>query len=163
MDVLVREARESELDEIGAVTAAAYEGLVLPDYLSVLRDARSRWQYPNTTLLAAFDDGTDGVLGTVVYVEPGSPLSEIGVADEAEFRMLGVLESARGRGVGEALVHACVARAKAERRPRLVLSTTGELKAAHRLYDRLGFSRTPERDWSPTPGLDLIVYVLELG
>jgi hypothetical protein len=35
--------------------------------------------------------------------------------------------------------------------------------AAHRIYDRLGFVRTPERDWEPVPGLvSLLTYALEL-
>jgi ribosomal protein S18 acetylase RimI-like enzyme len=163
MDIVVREARENELDEIGAVTAAAYDGLVPPDYLDVLRDARARWEYPATALLVALDGGTDGILGAVAYVTSGSPLQELAAGDEAEFRMLGVLESARGRGIGEALVLACVARARAEGRPRLVLSTGDDLKAAHRLYERLGFGRATHRDWSPVPSVDLLAYSLDLA
>ena len=164
MDVVVREAREDELAEIGALTVDVYgDGLVSPDYLEVLRDARSRWESPATTLLVALDDGTSGLLGTVVYAAPGSPWRDLGVDEEAEFRMLGVLASARERGVGETLVLACVARAKAAGAPRLVLSTTPEMKPAHRLYERLGFVRTPERDWAPRPGLMLVAYVLELA
>ena len=36
------------------------------------------------------------------------------------------------------------------------------MTAAQRLYERLGFTRLPERDWSPVPGIDLIVYSREL-
>jgi hypothetical protein len=35
--------------------------------------------------------------------------------------------------------------------------------AAHRLYERLGFTRLPERDWSPLPGVHLMAYGLELS
>jgi ribosomal protein S18 acetylase RimI-like enzyme len=163
MDVLVREARESELDEIGAVTVEVYgSGLVGPEYLEVLRDTRSRWDAPATTILVALDDGTEGVLGVVVYAGPGSPWQDLATQDEAEIRMLGVLPSARDRGVGEALVRACLARAKAEGLPRVVLSTTLDMKAAHRLYARIGFARAPERDWTPRPGLTLIAYAMEI-
>lgn len=163
MDVVVREARESELDEIGEVTAEAYYGMVGMEYLDVLRDARSRWASPATKLLVALDDGTDGLIGTAVHAAPGSPWRDFAVDDEAEIRMLGVLASARGRGVGEALVRACVALAKAAGNPRLVLSTGPEFKDAQRLYDRLGFARVPARDWTPRPGLTLIAYVLEVS
>ncbi len=168
MDVQMREAREDELDEIGALTAEVYEELVGPDYLAVLRNARSRWQVPATTTYVALDGGTDGLpgrqlLGAVVYAGPGSPWRDIAQGDaEAEFRMLAVLESARGRGVGEALVRTCLQRARAEGRARMVLSTTPELKAAHRLYDRLGFSRAEHRDWMPTSRIRLLAYELEL-
>jgi ribosomal protein S18 acetylase RimI-like enzyme len=168
MDVQVREAREDELDEIGSLTAEVYQEYVGPEYLAVLRDARSRWQNPATATLVALDGGTDGLpgrqlLGAVVYAGPGSPWRDIADGDaEAEFRMLAVLESARGRGVGEALVRACLQRARAEGRTRMVLSTTSEFKAAQRLYARLGFARAEHRDWMPTSWLTLLAYEVEL-
>jgi hypothetical protein len=36
------------------------------------------------------------------------------------------------------------------------------MTAAHRLYERLGFTRLPDRDWTPVPGVDLRVYALDL-
>jgi len=164
MDVVVREARESELAEIGALTVEVYgDGLVSPEYLEVLRDARSRWESPATTLLVALDHGTDGLLGAVVYAAPGSVWRNLGVDEEPEIRMLGVLAEARERGVGETLVRACIARARASGASRLVLSTDVEMRAAQRLYERLGFVRTVDRDWSPVSGLDLLTYALELA
>ncbi|HZP54290.1 GNAT family N-acetyltransferase [Actinocrinis sp.] len=163
MDVLVREARERELDEVGAVTATVYDGLVSPEYLKIVRDARSRWEAAATTTFVALDDGTDGLLGTVVYAAPGSPWRNLGDGEECEVRMLAVLAAARGRGVGEALVKACIARAKAEGSPRLVLCTEPEMRAAQRLYARLGFERVPERDWLLRPGITLMSYAMELS
>jgi len=167
MDVVAREARESELAEVGAVTAEIYDGMVGPEYLEVLRDARSRWEAPATTQLVAFDDGTDdgadGLLGVAVLAAPGSPWRDIAADDgEAEIRMLGVREPARGRGVGEALVHACVALARAAGAARIVLSTRPEMTDAQRLYARLGFARVPERDWEFRPGLALLAYALDV-
>lgn len=162
MDVVVREARESELAEIGALTAEIYDGLVGPEYLEVLRDARSRWDAPGTTQLVAFDDGTDGLLGVSVHATAGSPWRDVAVDDEAEIRMLGVRESARGRGVGQALVRASASLAEAAGSPRIVLSTELEMEDAQRLYARLGFARVPERDWTPRPGLSLLTYALEV-
>jgi ribosomal protein S18 acetylase RimI-like enzyme len=169
MDLVVREARESELDRIGELTAEVYggESLAGPEYLKVLRDAAARWTSPATTLLVAHDDGAeeaDDLLGTVVYAAPGSPWQDLAAGDEAEFRMLATLPAARGRGVGESLVRACIERAKQAAAPRLVLSTAPEMVAAHRLYERLGFSRAPERDWRPRPEMELLLraYLLEL-
>lgn len=168
MDLVVREARETELERIGALTAEVYggEGLAGPEYLEVLKDARSRWASPATTLLVAHDDGAEeaqDILGTVVYAAPGSPLQDLGQGDEAEFRMLATAVPARGRGVGEALVRACIDRAKRAGAPRLVLSTGHDMRAAHRLYERLGFVRLPERDWKPRPDMEFLLkaYALE--
>jgi ribosomal protein S18 acetylase RimI-like enzyme len=44
----------------------------------------------------------------------------------------------------------------------MVLSTERGMHAAHRLYERLGFTRLPERDWSPMPGIRLLVYARPL-
>jgi hypothetical protein len=44
----------------------------------------------------------------------------------------------------------------------MVLSTDPRMTSAHRLYQRLGFSRVPGRDWSPVPGVDLLVYARKL-
>ncbi|MGH4035425.1 GNAT family N-acetyltransferase [Actinomycetota bacterium Odt1-20B] len=105
----------------------------------------------------------DRVLGGVTFVESGGPMAELARAGEAEIRMLAVAPDARGRGAGEALVRACVERARAvEGCVRVILSTQPTMHAAHRLYERLGFVRVPERDWLPVPDVRLLAYELEL-
>lgn len=44
----------------------------------------------------------------------------------------------------------------------LVLSTRPTMTSAQRLYERLGFARAPERDWSKASSAQ-IVYTLELA
>ena len=34
------------------------------------------------------------------------------------------------------------------------------MTTAHRVYERVGFRRTPDRDWAPFPGMDLMVYTM---
>ena len=36
------------------------------------------------------------------------------------------------------------------------------MASAQRLYERLGFERDPEHDWSPAPGIELLAFTLEL-
>lgn len=36
------------------------------------------------------------------------------------------------------------------------------MPTAHRLYERAGFLRLPERDWTPQPDITLIAYGLRL-
>jgi ribosomal protein S18 acetylase RimI-like enzyme len=76
--------------------------------------------------------------------------------------MLAVEPQAQGRGVGEALVHACVEAVRDAGRARLVISSATDMAAAHRLYERLGFTRAPERDWKPVPEVQLMSYELAL-
>src|SRR5699024_7663176 len=58
---------------------------------------------------------------------------------------------------------ACIVRARAIGAERIVLCSRQNMKAAHRIYERLGFERAPQLDWSPLPGLLLWSYVLGLG
>lgn len=42
----------------------------------------------------------------------------------------------------------------------MAFSTRPGMKAAHRIYERVGFRRAPERDWYPRPEIELWVYSL---
>lgn len=165
-DFTIRAARPDEYADLGEITARAYLDDGLLDfgaddpYLATLRDVAARAE--EAEVLVAVGAG-GGVLGGVAYVVAGSAWAEVAGDGEAEFRMLAVAPAARGRGVGDALVRECVARARAtEGCVRVRLSTQKAMLGAHRIYERLGFVRTPERDWSPVPGLSLLTYSLEI-
>jgi ribosomal protein S18 acetylase RimI-like enzyme len=157
----VRRARAAELDDAGRVVRRAYaaDGLADEDYLEVVAAARER--AGAAEVVVAVDDG-GRVVGTVTFAVAGSPWADIARPGEAEFRMLGVDPTARGGGVGRALVQWCVRRAQALGRERLVLSSLPAMAAAHRLYERLGFVRRPDLDWTPVPGVHLLGFSLEL-
>jgi ribosomal protein S18 acetylase RimI-like enzyme len=155
-------ARPDELGRIGELTAAIYvaAGYISPEnsYILRLRDAVSRAR--EAELLVATHDGEP--TGTVTYCRHGSPWAQLTVPGEAEFRMLAVVPAARGLGLGEALVRHCIARAREDDCRTIRLSTEPVMHAAHRIYRRLGFLRTPERDWEPQPGVELLTYALAL-
>lgn len=166
--VLVREARPDELAAAGDVVVRAYLALggEPPDegyrgYLEHVRDAAGRAAH--APILVAVDEESGSVLGSVTYV-PGreNRFAELARDGESEFRMLGVAPEARRRGAGEAMVRACLARARADGRCAIAISTSPVMRDAHRLYERLGFHRAPDRDWSPVPGVELWAYVLDL-
>jgi ribosomal protein S18 acetylase RimI-like enzyme len=93
---------------------------------------------------------------------PGSPYSEIGTPDEMEVRMLAVAEAVRGGGIAARLMDATEARAREQGFTAIALSTAETMHAAHRLYERRGYQRDPERDWYPEPGFLLLAYRLPL-
>lgn len=158
-DLVIRAAREADLAAVGAITVGAYtaDGHVNAhdDYATVLADAATRFR--DAEVLVAVDE-TGEVLGSVTVALPGTPYAEISRPGELEFRMLSVATAARGRGVGEALVRAVVERARAAGASHVVLSSSEKMLSAHRLYERIGFTRLPERDWSPVPDLNLVAY-----
>jgi ribosomal protein S18 acetylase RimI-like enzyme len=159
----IRLAEPSEYIRVGELTVEAYtaDGLssVETDYVHQLRDAASRAE--KAELWVAVDDGGQ-VLGSVTFSPPGSPYREIGQEGEGEFRMLAVDPAAQGSGIGTALVRWCMDRSRELGLPRLVLCTQVENATAIGMYERLGFVRLPERDWSPAANVDLISYTLDL-
>ncbi|MQA78552.1 MAG: GNAT family N-acetyltransferase [Streptosporangiales bacterium] len=161
MSVTVRVARTEEYAEVGDLTARVYidAGFMGADtpYVADLRDAAGRGR--DAVLLVAVD-AHDRLVGSVTYATHGDAYAELAGPGEAEFRMLVVDSSARKLGTGTALVRACLDLARRDGCATMRLSTSPEMVAAHRLYERLGFRRTPERDWTPAPGHDLLAYAL---
>lgn len=162
--MILRRAQPDELAAVGALTLQAYsaDGYVTPDdgYAAELSGAAERAAAAD--LMVAVDRTTRELQGTVTFCLDGSTYAEIARAGEAEFRMLAVAPAARGRGVGLALVRWCVDRAREQGCTALVLSSLDSMHTAHRLYERLGFARLPDRDWFPMPEIRLIAYGLEL-
>ncbi|WP_326699741.1 GNAT family N-acetyltransferase [Streptomyces sp. NBC_01754] len=166
MDLSIGPAHPAQYGALGEMTAEAYLGDGLLDfgaedpYLEELR-AVARRAAEAEVLVAT--DGEGRLMGGVTYVTAGTPWADVARQGEAEMRMLAVAREVRGRGVGEALVRACVDRARVtEGISGLVLSTQTTMAAAHRIYLRLGFRRTPERDWTPIPAVPLLTFRLDL-
>ena len=161
-DFTIRSAQPEDFERIGTLTADIFvsEGYVSPnsDYKAVLLDAATRAR-ESEFLVGVVDDA---VVGTVTYCVHDTPWAQVTDPGEGEFRMLAVSPQVRGRGLGEALVRACIDRSRRDACSALRLSTEPVMHAAHRIYARLGFVRTPERDWSPVPGVDLLTYALTL-
>ena len=163
--VAVRAVAPQEGDLVlacGALVADVYGGEDLledeDDYLLQLRDAAPRAR--EAVLLAALQG--QALLGSATFARAGSPWAELARPEEAEMRMLAVSAASRGLGVGRLLTNASLDLARTEGCTQFVLSSGPRMTGAHRMYEGMGFARTPERDWSPVPGVDLVTYALEL-
>ncbi len=144
----VRRARPSEYGVVGELTVSAYRALPVDHlwggYEQAVRDVAVRAE--RTDVLVAVDGAH--VLGAVTYAsDPDSGWLEWTQPGEAQFRLLAVEPAVRSRGVGERLARACTERAAA-RGHALCIHTTPWMEAGQRLYQRLGFTRRPDRDVS---------------
>jgi GNAT superfamily N-acetyltransferase len=161
--VRIRPAEPDELPMVGELTLAAYlaDGHLTHDdhYADELRAADQRADEADL-VVAATPDGK--LLGTVTFTLPGAPWAEVSRPSEAEFRMLAVAPEHRGKGVGSALAQWCVDRAREQGCTAVALSSLTTMDTAHRMYERMGFVRAPDRDWWPNPDVHLIVYLLDL-
>lgn len=155
--------RPEEYEALGVLIVAAYEAVEpggVVSYAHELRDVTGR---VDTTEVLVASDGDGVVLGGVTYVPgPDSPWAEYLDPGAAGIRMLAVAARAQGRGVGAALVQACIDRARAAGKAQIVLHTTDWMTTAHRLYQRAGFERDTSIDWEPEPGFWLRGYRLRL-
>jgi ribosomal protein S18 acetylase RimI-like enzyme len=161
--VTIRPVVPHEQEAVGRLTVAAYR--TLPErrtaahraYEATMRDVAGRMRH--STVLVAVAEGQ--VVGTVTYVLAPGPDAETDDPEAAEIRMLAVDASARGRGIGQGLVEACITRARRDGRHRVVLHTRDVMEHGRRIYDRLGFRREPALDFH-VDGIELLGYVLEL-
>jgi GNAT superfamily N-acetyltransferase len=82
--------------------------------------------------------------------------------DYPEVRLLAVVPAARGKGVGAALIDECARRARRAGATTLGLHTMDMMRAAVRMYERMGFVRAPDLDFTPAEGVLVKGYRLDL-
>ncbi|HEX5880621.1 MAG TPA: GNAT family N-acetyltransferase [Actinomycetota bacterium] len=156
--VEVRDAGGSDLPAVRRVLLAAYQeyAMALPPavlgrYLAEILDVEER--LGNGRLLVAEHGGR--VVGTVTWYDDAATEGLGWPSGWAGLRALGVEPSARGLGIGRALVEACRRRALAAGAPALTLHTGGFMTAAVALYEAMGFRRDPAYDFDATRRLRL--------
>ena len=156
----LRDARPEDRAAVRDLTLRAYE-----EYATVM--APAAWAGLRAALEAALEieqgaerivaerDGR--VVGSVMLFAPHVD-AYTGYApppDAPELRLLAVDASERGRGVARALVDECARRARRAGASELRLHTSRSMRAAVRLYERMGFVRAPEHDFQPD-GAELV-------
>jgi ribosomal protein S18 acetylase RimI-like enzyme len=165
----IRDARPSDRDLISVLTLAAYR-----QYAPLMSAHWDKYRRNIVATLAgvrpaeqivAEDDGH--MVGTVLLYPAGTVFSSADGREVTlrwpEVRLLAVVPSARGRGVGTALMRECIRRARQAGAAALTLHTTDIMRAAMRLYERLGFMRASELDFHPAPDLTVKGYRLDLA
>ena len=165
----VRVAGPADRGAIEAVTLAAYL-----EYAEAIPAHWDSYRQNIVATLAAAPPGTqivalegDRMVGAVLLCPAGTAIEIGGAAAPPlafpEVRLLAVAPSARGRGIGEALMKECIERARSASAPALTLHTTDFMEAAMRLYGRLGFARAEDLDFRPVPGIVVKGFRLDLS
>lgn len=156
--IYIRNAMESEQDIIRAMVEEAYE-----EYARIMSDSmREEYNRRLLTTLEAKEsverivaESGGNIVGSVLLYHSTSSASERVVRNPgwAELRLLAVLPSTRGHGVGALLVQECIRRAQINGERAIGLHTKDEMHSAVRLYERLGFTRFQDLDFSPASGV----------
>ena len=161
--MIIRDTRPDEHAAVGELRVSSYQALgLLPEGSEYAETLRGFGFDADYTVLVAVDETDGSILGTIT-LEPFDPSSELAQDDtEADLRAFAVAAQAQGKGVGRMLLLAVIERAEKGGLRRLRLCTQPAMRAAQHLYAATGFTRTPELDFSPVPGLSLQAYELDL-
>ena len=158
----IRDYAAADAGHVNALGVAAFEAY---------RDAFSDWSAFRESISAMSslaDIGEiivarlDGaIVGAVAYIGPHKPKSAMFQSEWPIMRMLVVAPEAQGKGVGRALTHACILRARRDGASVFALHTSELMRVALPMYERMGFRR-----WSDAPtmyGVQYGVYVKDLS
>ena len=156
----IRDATTADLPAVIALTLAAYE-----QYAEVI--SASWWEgYRENVVQTLTEEAParcvaaalgDELLGSVLYY-PGAALR----SGLPAIRLLAVTPEARGRGIATALMAEVIRRAHLEGADALELHTMAVMDVARRMYERMGFVRAPEMDFSPLADIQVLGYRLDL-
>jgi ribosomal protein S18 acetylase RimI-like enzyme len=95
--------------------------------------------------------GENKIAGALVYFDNMKYYGFGGTATLEEnasgFRLLAVDPSSRGRGIGRMLAEECVRRTMERKHRHLIIHTTMAMQTAWRMYENMGFKRSPDLDF----------------
>jgi GNAT superfamily N-acetyltransferase len=161
--VIIRDARPDEYVAVGELRVAAYRDLgLLPGGSGYAETLRRLGFGGDGVVLVAADEAGGTTLGTIT-LELFGPANELARDEtEADVRAFAVAPQTQGQGVGRKLLLAVIECAEKRGVRRLRLCTQSAMKAAQHLYTTTGFTRTPDLDFEPVPGITLRAYELAL-
>lgn len=168
----IRPAVPAEFPAIGVLLSSVYAQLdgfpkpaEQPRYYDMLARVGDLTQKPGIELLVAVDAANE-LMGAVVYFDDmqhyGSGGSATREVNAAGFRLLGVKPEVRGGGVGKQLTLACIERAQQQGRGQVIIHTTKAMLTAWRMYEAIGFRRSPDLDFMQGD-LEVVGFRLKLG
>ena len=154
----IRRAIPNEYETLGQMTVEIYEQLPgMPSvdeqkgYYDMLYDVGSRASKPTIDILVAVTPDRE-LLGGVTFVGDMKYYDSGGNASTntncSGIRLLAVKPEARGFGVGKALTNACIQSAIKRGSSQVILHTTKSMKIAWGMYQRMGFQRSQDLDFS---------------
>ena len=164
----LRDATPADRAAIEAVTLAAYEqyAAVLPAHFWAAYRENIRATLADIGAAAQIVAEEDGAIVGTVLLYPTGAVMAIGRGSSPlacpEVRLLAVAPAARGKGVARRLMEECIRRARAAGAPALTLHTADIMSVAMALYERMGFTRAPELDFSPAPRMTVKGYRLPI-
>ncbi|MFB3388122.1 GNAT family N-acetyltransferase [Flavobacterium sp. LAR06] len=153
----IRNAFPSEFEAIGKLLISVYSQLdgfpkenEQPNYYKMLANIGDFTNHAETELLVAVDKN-NAILGAVVYFNDMQYYGSGGIATKekntAGFRLLGVDNDARGKGIGKLLTQECIRKATQNSLNQVIIHSTLAMQTAWKMYENLGFKRSEDLDF----------------
>jgi GNAT superfamily N-acetyltransferase len=154
----IREVLRDEYEQLGQLMVEVYsdlEGFPTPDeqpsYYEMLAQIGSLTEQEDTQVLVAISAEKE-MVGGVVYFGDMARYGAGGTAtaekNASGIRLLGVDPRSRRAGVGKALTNTCIQLARDKGHSQVILHTTQAMQAAWDLYQKVGFERSPDLDFT---------------
>jgi GNAT superfamily N-acetyltransferase len=154
---IIRNAFPSEFTVIGKLLISVYSQLdgfpkedEQPNYYKMLANIGDFTNHPETELLVAVDNNNT-ILGAVVYFNDMQYYGSGGIATQekkaAGFRLLGVDNNARGKGIGKLLTQECIKKATENNLNQVIIHSTLAMQTAWKMYENIGFQRSGNLDF----------------
>jgi GNAT superfamily N-acetyltransferase len=166
LNIIVRNAKRSELSEIAQLLKDAYQEYAkfLPhdaweSYLDDIMDVRSRLADAQL-IVAEFDHRLAGTV--TLFLKASKSLDNMWPEGWAGIRLLAVHPEYRGHGIGRALMEECLRRCRKQGVHTIGLHTSEMMNIARHMYEHMGFKRAPEFDFFPRPNTMVMAYKLDL-
>jgi ribosomal protein S18 acetylase RimI-like enzyme len=165
----IRDGNAEELAKLGQLLVKVYAALPgfpkpdeQPGYYDMLAHIARFNEKPGVRVLVALSESNQLVGGVVYFADMaqyGSGGAATAVKNASGIRLLGVDPECRGQGAGKALTLACIDLARQSGHAEVVLHTTKAMQSAWGMYEKLGFVRSEDLDFSQQ---DLSVYGFRL-
>ncbi|WGD37103.1 GNAT family N-acetyltransferase [Lysinibacter sp. HNR] len=138
--------------------AYAHDYPIGDEYRQVIRGVAARAQ--TSLVWVAERSETGEIVASVTTPHPGKNISELGRPGELDLRLLAVSPRTRGEGIGELLTRFVIDLARERGDSRVVLNSGATMLGAHRLYEKIGFTRVRERETEFLNGEGELIYLL---
>ncbi|WP_337842041.1 GNAT family N-acetyltransferase [Rheinheimera sp.] len=156
--IQVRVATEHDFAAYGQLLVESYSQLPgfpgpeqQPQYYQMLSQVGQFTRQPGVQIFVA-ETESGQVCGGVLYFADMAHYGSGGTAASyrraSGIRLLAVDAACRGRGIGEQLTRRCIDEANSRGHQVMLLHTTAAMQSAWRLYQRLGFERFSDIDFT---------------
>lgn len=145
--LIIRNAVSQDFEEIAHISVEAYR-----QYAQAL--TTEHWRKMQATLtnvaninkLASFiiAEENSNILGSIAYYTPGKSNPNIFPIEWASIRLLAVLPTHQGNGIGKLLVQECIRLAEQDNAPFIGLYTSELMTIARTMYTKMGFQQNEE-------------------